>query len=154
VTPLSETFLGLIALAVLAMAVGQIAAMVLTLKAVRQMGETLRRFEEDVRPIVANVQKMSEDAKRAAALAGAQVERADRLLTDAARRVEDTMSVVQRTILGPARDGFAIMQGIKAAFAAFRDLRSRPRSRSGPTVGPVPRAVPDPGDDDHASFIG
>jgi uncharacterized protein YoxC len=154
VTPLSETFLGLIALAVLVMAGLQIATLLLTLKAVKQVGEALQRFEQDVRPIVANVQAMSSDAKRAAALATAQVERADRLLTDAARRVDDTMSIVQQTILGPARDGYAIIQGIKAAFTAFRDLRSRPRGRSGPNVGPVPRAVPDPGDDDHASFIG
>jgi hypothetical protein len=153
VTPLSETFLGLIALAVLVMAGGQVAALVLTMRAVRQMGEALRRLEEDVRPIVANVQAMSADVKRATTLATAQVERADRLLNDAARRVEDTMSTVQKAILGPARDGYAIIQGIKAAFTAFRDLRSRPR-RPMPNVGPVPRAVPDPGDDDHASFIG
>jgi hypothetical protein len=95
---------------------------------------------------------MSADAKRAAALASAQVERADRLFGDAARRVDDTMGVVQRAILAPARDGMAIVQGIKAAFAAFRDPRPRPRPR--PNISPVPRAVPDPGDDDHASFIG
>jgi hypothetical protein len=152
VTPLAVTFLGLIALAVLAMAVGQILAMVLTLRAVRQMGETLTRFERDVRPIVDNVQAMSADARRAAALATTQVERADRLLTDVSRRVEDTVGIVQRSILAPARDGMAIFQGIKAALLAFRDLKSR--SRRSPTVGPVPRAVPDSGDDDHASFIG
>lgn len=49
-----------------------------------------------------------------------------------------------------AREGMAIAKGIKAAFGAFRDSHSRPRPRG----GPVPRAVPDPGDDDHASFIG
>jgi hypothetical protein len=152
VTPTSEIFLGVIALAVLAMAVGQVVALMMTMRAVRHMGDTLSRFEKDVRPIVANLHAMSTDAKRAAALATAQVERADRLLTDAARRVEDTMTVVQRSILAPARDGMAIFQGIKAAFMALRDLKSRPR-RS-PNVGPVPRAVPDPGDDDHASFIG
>jgi hypothetical protein len=151
---LDQVFLGLIALAVLAMATGQIVALMLTMRAVRSMGDTLNRFEQEVRPIVANLHAMSADAKRAAAMATAQVERADRLLSDAARRVDDTMGVVQRAILGPARDGVAIFQGIKAAFAAFRELKSRPRPRSAPNIGPVPRAVPDPGDDDHASFIG
>jgi hypothetical protein len=116
------------------------------------MGETLNRFERDIRPIVENVNAMSVEAKRAAVLATAQVERADRLLTDVSRRVEDTAGIVQRAILAPARDGMALFQGIKAALLAFRDLKSRPR-RS-PNMGPVPRAVPDPGDDDHASFIG
>jgi hypothetical protein len=67
--------------------------------------------------------------------------------------MEDTMGLVQRAILAPARDGMALLQGVKAAFAAFRELKSRPRPRT-PNIGPVPRAVPDPGDDDHASFIG
>ena len=152
-TPLSETFLGLIALAVLVMAGGQIAVVLMALRATRGLTETLNRIERDVRPIVANVQAMSAEAQRAVTLAASQVERADRLLTDVTRRVDDTMNIVQRSILAPARDGMAIFQGIKAAFMAFRDLRSRSR-RSSPNVGPVPRAVPDPGDDDHASFIG
>jgi len=152
VSPLAVTFLGLIALAVLSLAAGQLYALMLTVRAVRQMGETLNRFERDIRPIVENVNAMSVEAKRAAVLATAQVERADRLLTDVSRRVEDTAGIVQRAILAPARDGMALFQGIKAALLAFRDLKSRPR-RS-PNMGPVPRAVPDPGDDDHASFIG
>jgi hypothetical protein len=148
---LDQIFLGLIALAVLAMAGGQVAAVVFGMRAARRLGDTLNRLEQDVRPIMANVQAMSADAKRATALAHAQVERADRLLSDVTRRVDDTLTIVQRTILAPARDGLAIFQGIKAAFAAFRDFKARPRR---PNIGPVPRAVPDPGDDDHASFIG
>jgi hypothetical protein len=150
---LSETFLGLIALAVLVIAGGQIVVVMMALKATRGLTESLNRIERDMRPIVSNVQAMSADAQRAVALAATQVERADRLLTDAARRVEDTMNVVQRSILAPARDGMAIFQGIKAAFMALRDLRSQSR-RPSPNMGGVPRAVPDPGDDDHASFIG
>ena len=110
-TPLSETFLGLIALAVLVMAGGQIVVLMLALRTTRGLTETLNRIERDMRPIVSNVQAMSADAQRAVALAATQVERADRLLTDAARRVDDTMNVVQRSILAPARDGMAIFQG-------------------------------------------
>ena len=152
-SPLAVTFLGLIALAVLSLAAGQLYALTLTVRAVRQMGETLNRFERDIRPMVENVNAMSAEARRAAALATAQVERADRLLTDVSRRIEDTVGIVQRSILAPARDGMAIFQGIKAALLAFGDLKSS-RSRRSPNMGPVPRAVPDPGDDDHASFIG
>jgi hypothetical protein len=150
---LDQIFLGLIALAVLTMAAGQIAAVVFAQRAVRSMGDRLSKFEHDVRPIMANLQAMSEDAKRAAALAIVQVERADRLVGDASRRVGDTVGLMQRAILAPARDGMAILQGIKAAFTAFRETKPRRRSRA-PNIGPVPRAVPDPGDDDHASFIG
>lgn len=152
-TPLSETFLGLIALAVLVMAGGQVVVVMMAVKATRGLNETLNRIERDLRPIVSNVQAIAADAQRAMAMATTQVERADRLLTDAARRVEDTMNVVQRSILAPARDGMAIFQGVKAALMALREFRSRSR-RSSPNIGPVPRAVPDPGDEDHASFIG
>jgi hypothetical protein len=150
---LDQVFLGLIAVAVLAMAAGQVVAVVLTQRAVRSFGERLNRFEHDVRPIVANLHAASEDAKRAAALATEQVERADRLFTDASRRVDNAVGIVRRAILAPARDGMAILEGIKAAFSAFRELKPRPRRRT-PNIGPVPRAVPDPGDDEHASFIG
>src|SRR5262245_8506054 len=119
------------------MAAGQIYAVLLTARAVRQVGEAVGRLERDGRPIVDNMQAMSADARRAAALATAQVERADRLLADVSRRVEDTVGIVQRSILAPARDGVALFQGIKAALAALRDLKSRPR-RS-PNIGPVPR---------------
>jgi outer membrane murein-binding lipoprotein Lpp len=149
---LSGVFLAIIALSLLAMAAGQVAVVVMAARAVRRLGDTVDRLEKDVRPIVANVQTMSADAARATSIATAQVERAERLLTDAAQRVEETMSAVQQTILGPARNGMAILHGIRAAFAAFQELRSRPRTR--PASAPSPVAVPDPGDDDHASFIG
>jgi hypothetical protein len=151
---LDQIFLGLIALAVLAMAAGQVAAVVLGMRAARRVGETLTRVEHDIRPIISNMHSMSADAKRAASLASLQVERADRLLTDVSRRMEDTIQLVQHSILRPARNGMAVFTGIKAALMAFRDFKSRPRRRATPNIGPVPRAVPDPGDDDHASFIG
>ena len=147
-----ETFLGLIALGVLAMAAGQVVAFVMAMRATRRMSETLNRVERDLRPIVANVQAMSADAKRAAALATAQVERADRLFDRCRAPRRRHVGIVQRSILVPARDGMAFFKGMKAAFMSLRDFKSR--LRRSPHIGPVPRAVPDPGDDDHASFIG
>jgi hypothetical protein len=148
---LEQAFLGLIALGVLLMAAVQVGAAVMTLRTTRRLGETMGRLEHDLRPMVANLQAMSAEAKRAAALAATQVERADRLFTNTGRHLDDTMNIVQRSLMAPAREGVAIAKGIRAAFDAFRDRQSRPRSGM---RGPVPRAVPDPGDDDHASFIG
>jgi hypothetical protein len=150
----SEVFLGVIAVAVLAMAIGHVMAVVFVTRAMKRLGEAAGRFEQDMKPVVQNVQAMSADAAKATALAAGQVERADRLLNDAARRLEETMTTVQKTILGPARDGLAILSGIKAAFVAIRDLRAAARRRPSPTGAPVSVPVPDPGDEDHASFIG
>lgn len=150
----SEIFLGLIALGVLAIGAGQVAVALVAARAVRRLGDTVTRLEHDVRPVITNLQALSVDAARAAASTSAGVARAEQLLNTTARRVEQTMDNVQHSLLRPARDGVAVVQGIKAAFGAFRGARGRaPSRRGGPS--PVPVAVPDPGNDDEpASFIG
>jgi hypothetical protein len=143
----TDVFLGVIAVSVLAMAVGQVAAVVMAARAIRQVGESLGRLEVTMRPIVANVQRISEDAARATAVAAAQVERAERLMDDVTRRVDETLSAIQDTILGPARSGWAIVQALRDVLGAFFDRgprASRPR-----THGPSPAAA-----EDDASFIG
>jgi tetrahydromethanopterin S-methyltransferase subunit G len=142
-----EVFLGVIAVSVLAMAIGQVAAVILATRAVRQVGERLGQLEESVRPIVANVQQISDDAARATAIATAQVERVERLLDEVVHRVDETMNAVQETIIGPARNGWAIFQTLRDVLGAFFDRGPR---RSGPrSPGPPPAAA-----EDDASFIG
>jgi hypothetical protein len=57
------------------------------------------------------------------------------------------MSEVQKTILGPARSGWAIFQTVREVLGAFFD-RGPQRSRSR-SHGPSPAAA-----EDDASFIG
>ena len=144
---MTDVFLGVIAVSVLAMAIGQVAAVILATRAVRRAGETLDRLEETMRPIVANVQQISEDAARATAVATAQVEKAERLMDDVTRRVDETMTALQDTILGPARTGWAIFQGLRDALGMFFDRG--PRTARPRTHGPSPAAA-----EDDASFIG
>lgn len=144
---MTDVFLGVIAISVLAMAIGQVVAVVLAARAVRQTGERLDRVEETIRPIVANVQQISADAARATAIATAQVERAERLMDDVTRRVDETMTAVQDTILTPARTGLAIVQGLRDAFGVL--FNRGPRSSRPRAQGPPPA-----GAEDDASFIG
>jgi hypothetical protein len=142
-----EVFLGVIAVSTLATAIVQVGIVIYAARAARRVGERLGHLEESIRPIVANIQQISEDAARATASASAQVERAERLLDDVSRRVDETMTELQNTILGPARSGWAIVQGLRdvlGAFFARGPHRSRPRS-----AGPSPAAA-----EDDASFIG
>lgn len=144
---MTDVFLGIIAASTLAMAIGQVAAVIVAARTVRRVGERLGHLEETIRPIVSNVQQISEDAARATAVATAQVERAERIMDDVARRVDETMTAVQETILGPARTGWAVVQTLRDVLGAFFDRgprRSRPRSQ-----GPSPAAA-----EDDASFIG
>jgi hypothetical protein len=56
-------------------------------------------------------------------------------------RVEDTMAAVQAAVVTPAREGMAVIAGLKAALGALRDLKASPGGRG--------RA-----DDDDPLFIG
>ena len=144
---MTDVFLGIIAVSVLAMAIGQVAAVILATRAARQVGERLGQLEETIRPIVSNVQQITEDAARATASATAQVERVERLVDDVSRRVDETITAVQDTILGPARTGWAVYQTLRDVLGAFFDRG--PRRSQSRSHGPSPAAA-----EDDASFIG
>ena len=131
---MSDVYLGLIAFGVIVMASIQVAAVVAAIRAARRAGEMAGRFERDVRPIIANLQKVSEEAARASAQAAAQVDRLDALVSNVAQRVEETAATLQQTILQPARDGLALLNGLKSIIASFREPRgsSESKERTGP----------------------
>jgi hypothetical protein len=120
---MTDLYLGLIALGVLVMAAVQVAGIVAAMKAAKRVSEMAGRFEQDVRPIVANLQKVSAEAARASALAAAQVDRLDTLVAGVSRRVEDTAATLQQTILQPARDGLALLNTLKNLISSFQHLR-------------------------------
>ena len=129
---MTDLYLGLIALGVVVMATIQVVALVSVLRAAKSIGEMAARFEQDVRPIIVNLQKVSEEAARASAQAAAQVDRLDALVSGIARRVEDTVATLQQTILQPARDGLALLNGLKSIIASFREGREPRESRQAP----------------------
>jgi hypothetical protein len=116
----TTVFLGIIAAAVLVMAVIQVAAIVFAARAAQHVGEAVTRLEQNIQPIVANLQKVSADAARASEAAAVQVERAGHLLEEVTTRVDSTVASLQEGVLGPARDLFAFLDSLKSVFAAFR----------------------------------
>ena len=90
-------------------------------------------------PLVANLQTIGAEAARASALATAQVERADRLFADVSAKVEETTSVVQQAIMAPAREGLAVMAGLRAALTS---LARRPAGRRRAPLGTDRRRRP------------
>jgi len=123
----SEVFLGAIALATLLMAFIQVGAIVAILRITRQAQETIAEVQRDVRPLIAKVTQVAEDASRTAATASAQAQRIDRIMSDLAARVEETAGVVQQAIITPAREGMALVAALKAGLGALRAFRERPR---------------------------
>ena len=123
---MTDLFLGIIAVAVLVMAVIQVAAGVFAMSAARRIGQVADRIEKDLRPVVTNLQAMTSEAARASRLAAAQMERADRMFADVSRRAEHLLTAIP-SLLGPAGKGFAFLSGIKAALAAIQELRRASR---------------------------
>lgn len=117
---MSELYLGVIAVAVLAMAVIQVTAIIVAMRAARRVGEAVSRFEDDVKPIVMNLKAMSADAARTASIASTQAQRAEQLIADLTARVNDTVAAVEATVLTPAREAYAMVQGLMAALNIFR----------------------------------
>lgn len=126
-----DVFLGVIAGATLAIAITQIAVMIAAARAAQRVAQLAERFERDVQPLVVHLNAIGKDAARAAQLAAGQVERADRLFADVAARVEETLAVVQSSVVRPAREGRALWSAVRAAFLAIREMRQNPRSRQG-----------------------
>jgi hypothetical protein len=126
----NDVFLGIIAISVLMMAVVQVAIVVLALRTTERITRLTSQFEQEIRPVVTNLQTITADAARASAVAAAQVERADQLFTDLAARLDHTLAAVHNTVLGATRGGGAWLAGLKAALAVLRDLRQSSRTRS------------------------
>jgi predicted PurR-regulated permease PerM len=122
----TDVWLGIIAVAVLVMAVIQVTAIVFAMSAARRIGQVADRLEQKLNPVVSNLQTITSEAARMTTMAAAQVERADRMFADLSRRAEQVMAAVP-TLLGPAGKGLAFLNGIKAALAAIHELRRSSR---------------------------
>lgn len=123
---MTNLFLGIIAVAVAIMAVIQVAAIVFAMSAARRIGQVADRIEQDLRPVMSNLQAISAEGARAANLAAAQMERADKIFGEFSRRAEQVMAAIP-SLLGPAGKGFAFLNGLKAVLAAIQELRRSSR---------------------------
>ncbi len=138
--PAAAVFLGIIALATLVMATIQVGAIVFAARVAKRVNRLADQVEHEIKPLLTNLTEVSQHAVRASSLAVEQVERADRLFATVAERVDETFTLVQSAIIRPAREGRAVVSAVRAAVAAFRELRAaRKRSKM---------------DDEDALFIG
>ena len=128
-TDWSVVFLGVMAVALVAMAVTQIVVCLALVKATKQLGETVTQVQRDLRPLIDKATRMTDDAARVTALALTQVERIDRLVASISVRVEETVGVMQEAVAQPVRQGAALMAGLKAVIAAIREWQSRGASQ-------------------------
>ncbi len=142
-----ELYLGIIALAVLIMALIQVGAIVAGVLLARRVQQLTRQVEQDIKPLIANLTGMSSEAARAAALAARQVERLDQVFGEMASRVDQTLSMAQDFVAGPARQGTGDSERRSSAMTeALRGIREASRRRQATRQSAV--------DDEESLFIG
>lgn len=140
-----ELFLGIIAFAVLIMALIQVGAIFAGVRLAKRVDQLATQIDHDIKPLLANLTALSSEASRAAALAAKQAERFDKIFGEMVQRVDTTLLAAQEFVTGPARQGMAIMAGVKAVIDAFQGMRevSRRRAAARPVV-----------EDEESLFIG
>lgn len=126
----AEAFLGVIALATLTTALAQIGVLAAASRLSRRVESLADSIENDLRPVLAQLQALGRDASRAAAMATAQVEHIDRFLTNLTERTDQILSGVHSVIVRPAREGVALLRGLRAALYVIRSVRTNGRRRS------------------------
>lgn len=122
-TDWSAIFLGVIALSVSVMAAIQVGIIVYGARLARRVDALAGQVDREIKPLLTHLNAIGEEAARATALAAAQVERVDRLFADVTQRVEETATAVQSAIVAPAREGLALLSGVRAAFEALKGMR-------------------------------
>lgn len=125
-----ELFLGVIAFAVMIMALIQVGAIFAGLRLAKRVDQIATQLDRDIKPLIANLTTMSSEAARAATIAAQQAERLDRVFGELAQRVDQTLAVAQEFVTGPARQGMAIMAGVKAVIDSFKGFREATRRRA------------------------
>jgi uncharacterized protein YoxC len=123
----TEVWLGVIAIAVLVMAIAQVAVLIKLSQAAKETSEATRDLRRELTPLIAKAHKIADDATRVSSLALAQMERVDHVLSTTIQKIDDTVSTVQSAIVGPVKQGAALMAGVKAALAVFRARQDRGR---------------------------
>jgi hypothetical protein len=137
----TDLFLGVIALATLATAIMQIGVLLAAGRLARRIERFVDHADQELKPIMGHLNAIGRDASRAASLATAQVERADRVITTQVERVDrvlatlvdrlgETLDTIQTAVVRPAREGAALLAGLRAALGIISERGGRPRSRA------------------------
>lgn len=120
----STVFLGIIAVSVLVMAAIQVGAILFAARYAKRVMSMTEELQREIKPLVARVNAIADEAHRATMLAGKQVDRVDALVGDVTRRVHETGDAIQALVTRPMRQGGAVVSGLRAALTALLTTKS------------------------------
>jgi len=117
--------LGVMAGALVVMALGQLVLAIMGARMARQATDAMQEVRRDLRPILERAQKIANDAARTSDIARSQAERIDQIIALTAQRIDETLTNVQAAVSGPLRQGSAVVAGIRAAMEVLRNVSER-----------------------------
>ena len=118
-----EFSLGLIAVATVVMAVVQVGLIVMVVRLARRVDTLSAQVEREIGPLAAKLALVADNLQHATALAAVQIERLDRLFAGASTRADATMSLVQSAVIGPLREGLAVVAALRGVIGAVRAFK-------------------------------
>ena len=122
-------FLGVIAVAVAVMAVVQIGLVIVAVRLSKRVEAISAQIDRELGPLAERLKRVADTLQQASSLAAVQMERVDHLFAGASRRADATMSLVHGAVVGPIREGLAVVAALRGVLAAIRSLRGGARSR-------------------------
>jgi len=126
----NSAFLGLIAVATVVMAVVQVLLIIVAIRLVKRVDVMSSQVQRELGPLVERLTRVADNLQQASGLATVQVERLDRLFAGASRRADDTMSLVHGVVVGPIREGLAVVAAVRGILAALRSFRGARAARA------------------------
>jgi hypothetical protein len=131
---LALVFLGVIALSSLVQGAFLVFLGVSGLKLVRRVGDIQQSLDKEIRPVLDNVQKVTENLATVSAIATEQARRVELLVGDTVARVEDARENMRRAVARPLdsfRDVTAILKGLRRGFDVYQRLGGLQPKRQG-----------------------
>ena len=119
--------LTIMAIALVVMAVVQVAALIVVGLTAKKALEASVRTQREIRPLLEKAHRIADDAGKVTALTLKQVERVDQAITATSARVDATLSVIETAIIQPIQQGTAFVTGLRAVLEALRGWRERDR---------------------------
>ena len=117
----STWLLSVIAAATVIMAVVQIGVVVFAARLAKRVSRLVDVIEHEIKPTLARVDAVSSDVARVTSLASNQAERLDQITSQLIEKIDDILTVADRSVFAPLKQGAGFLFGLRAVLSAFRD---------------------------------
>ena len=126
----STLLLSVIAVATVIIAIVQIGVVIFSVRLAKRLSRLVDVVEHEIRPTLARVDAVSSDVARMTSLASNQAERLDQITSHLINKIDEILTVADRSVFAPLKQGAGFLFGLRAALSAFRGESSQSQSPS------------------------